>query len=398
MKIFSRQLLSTTLIAGILFFASTVNAEVKTYTGTDEYIMSEFETLDIAKQRAKQKAERNAQEKAGVYIHSYSETKDMELVTDEIISITCGIMSVVDVKYEMTPLEDVNGFAIRATVTANIETDDINKWLEKGAQEKSDIVAQNKELQKTVNDQNATIEKLKEQVKILKAGGKLNGKHEREKFTQEFAAEDKVFLANQKLEEAQKKFFAHDFNAVIKLCDEAIKLNPNSSLAYGKRGAAYSVTNQIERSLADLNKAIELDSTNADNYNNRGATFGNMKNFNAAVADFTKAIELDPKNAMAYNNRGGTLRYLGNVQQGLQDLSRAIELNPKLDIAYYNRAFCYISAGDLNNAISDMDKFISLRSNFAQAYYVRGQCYQMKGELAKAQADYAKAQQLGFKG
>ena len=386
------------LTAGLMFTTATADAEVKTYTGTDEYIMSEFETLDIAKQRAKQKAERNAQEKAGVYIHSYSETKDMELVADEIVSITCGIMSVVDVKYEMTPLEDVNGFAIRATVTANIETDDVNKWLEKGAQERSDIVAQNKELQKVVDEQNATIEKLKSEVATLKAGGKLENKSEREKFTQEFATEDKIFLANQKLEEAQKKFFAHDFPAVIKLCTEALELNPNSALAYGKRGASYCVMNRLELALADLNRAIELDPTNADAYNNRGATFGNMKNFNAAVADFTKAIELDPKNAMAYNNRGGTLRYLGNVQQGLQDLTRAIELNPKLDIAYYNRAFCYISAGDVTNAISDLDKIIALKPNFAQAYYVRGQCYQMKGELSKAQADFAKAQQLGFRG
>lgn len=393
-----KKFLAALLTAGLMFTTSTVNAELKTYTGTDEYIMSEFETIDIAKQRARQKAERNAQEKAGVYIHSFSETKDMELVTDEIVSITCGIMSVTDVKYDVQSLDDVNGFAIRATVTAQIETDDVNKWLEKGAQERSDIVAQNKELQRAVDEQNATIEKLKAQVAKLKAGGKLKGKREREKVTQEFAAEDKIFLANQKLEDAQKKFFAHDFNAVIKLCDEAIELNPNSSIAYGKRGAAYSVTNQTERALADLNKAIELDPTNADAYNNRGATFGNMKNFNAAVDDFNKALELDPTNAMAYNNRGGTLRYLGNVQQGLQDLTRAIELNPKLDIAYYNRAFCYISAGDMTNAVADLDKFIALRPNFAQAYFVRGQCHQMKGELSKAQADFAKAKQLGFNG
>ncbi|MBR2518813.1 MAG: tetratricopeptide repeat protein [Selenomonadaceae bacterium] len=393
-----KKFFATLLTAGLIFTTSTVNAELKTYTGTDEYIMSEFETLDIAKQRAKQKAERNAQEKAGVYIHSYSETKDMELVTDEIVSITCGIMSVTDVKYDVTPLTDVNGFAIRATVTAQIETDDVNKWLEKGSQERSDIVAQNKELQKAVAEQNATIENLKAQIAQLKADGKINGEGEREKFTQEFEIEDKVFLANQKLEEAQKKFFAHDFPAVIKLCSEALELNPNSSIAYGKRGAAYSVTNQAQLALADLNKAIELDPTNADAYNNRGATYGNMKNFNAAIADFNKALELNPNNAMAYNNRGGTLRYLGNVPQGLQDLTRAIELNPKLDIAYYNRAFCYISAGNMNNAISDMDKFIELRPNFAQAYFVRGQCYQMKGEFSKAQADFAKARELGYNG
>ena len=65
-----KKFLAALLTAGLMFTTSTVNAELKTYTGTDEYVMSEFETIDIAKQRAKQKAERNAQEKAGVYINS----------------------------------------------------------------------------------------------------------------------------------------------------------------------------------------------------------------------------------------------------------------------------------------------------------------------------------------
>ena len=93
-----KKFLVAALIAGSLFTMPTANAEIKTYEGSDEYFMNEFETMDIAKQRAKQKAERVAQENAGVYISSYSETKDMELVKDEVISIACGILSVVDVK------------------------------------------------------------------------------------------------------------------------------------------------------------------------------------------------------------------------------------------------------------------------------------------------------------
>ena len=393
-----RKLLATTLIAGSLFSASTVNAEVKTYTGSDEYVMSEFETIDIAKQRARQKAERNAQEQAGVYISSYSETRDMELVSDEIVTIACGIMSVVDVKYDVQPLADVNGFVIRATVTANIDTDDVNKWLSKGAQEKSDIVAQNKDLQRAVDEQSAMIEKLKSQIAQLKADGKLDNQNARDKVTAEFAAEDKIFQANLKLEEAQKKFFDHDFQAVIKLCDEALTLDPKSAIAYGKRGAAYGVINQPQKSIADLTKAIELDPKNADNYNNRGASYGNTKNFTAAVDDFSKAIELDPKNAMAYNNRGSTLRFLGNVQQGLQDLNKAVELNPKLDIAYFNRGFCYVAMSDAQHAIADFSKAIELRPNFAQAYYARGMCYRAVGNATQAQADLNKARELGFNG
>lgn len=393
-----RKFLAAGLIAGSLFVMPNANAEVKTYEGIDEYIMNEFETIDIAKQRARQKAERNAQEKAGVYISSYSATKNLELVEDEIFSIACGIMSVIDVKYDVTPLADVNGFSIRATVKANIETDDVNKWLEKGAQEKSAIVMQNKDLQKAVADQDATINKLKEQIRRLTAEGKLNGKREREKITQEVAAEDKIFLANQKLEEAQKNFYNHNFNASIKLCDEAIKLNPNSSRAYSGRGGAYGILNNFQQSIKDCTKAVELDPTNAMAYNNRGASYGNLQNYNAAIPDFTKAIELDPNFAMAYNNRGSTLRYIGNVQQGLQDLNKAIELDPKIDIAYVNRAFCYVAMNDAQRAIADLDKAIELNPKFAAAYYVRGNCYQHLGNQSQAQADFAKARELGYTG
>ena len=49
-----RKLLATALVAGSLFVNTPVDAEIRTYEGTDEYIMSEFETIDVAKQRAKQ--------------------------------------------------------------------------------------------------------------------------------------------------------------------------------------------------------------------------------------------------------------------------------------------------------------------------------------------------------
>lgn len=385
------------LMTGLLI-ASTANAEIKTYTGTDEYIMSEFETIDIAKQRAKQKAERAAQEQAGVYISSYSEMKNLELVKDEIVSIACGILSVQDVKYDVKPLENVNGFLIRATVTANIDSDDVNKWLDKGAMERSAIVSRNKELQAAVAEQNATIEKLKAQIEKLKTDGKLSGKRERDKVTQEIAAEDKIFQANQKLAEAEKNFYNRNFEASIKLCDEAIKLDPKSARAYGGRGGAYGVLNQPQQAIADCTKAIELDPKYAMAYNNRGAAYGNLQNYQAALADFNKAIELDPTNAMAYNNRGSTLRVLGNVQQGLQDLNRAIELEKRVDFFYVNRGFCYVALNDAPNAIENFSKAIELNPNFAHAYFARGRCYQALGNFQQAQADLIKAQSLGFRG
>jgi len=358
-----KKFLASLLVAGSLFAMPTVNAEIKTYEGTDEYIMSEFETIDIAKQRAKQKAARNAQEKAGVFINSFSKTRDMELVEDEVIAITCGILSVVDVKYDVKPLDDANGFSIRATVKANIETNDVNKWLEKSAREKSTIVIQNKELQKAVADQDAMINKLQEQIKKLKAEGKLNGKREREKITQEIAAEDKIFLANQKLDEAQKNFYDKDYKNAIKLCDESIKIQPTAR-AYCGRGGAYGV----------------------------------LKNFDKTVKDCTQAIRLNPKYAMAYTNRAAAFASLQNYEQAMEDINMAIECDPTLALAYNNRGAMYLMAGDIQAAFTDANKAIEFDPKLDLPYMIRGTCYQMMGNMVQAQADFNKAKQLGYKG
>ena len=380
-----------------LLVSSTAAAEVRTYEGSDEYVMSEFETMDIAKQRAKQKAERIAQEQAGVYISTYSETKNFELVQDEIISIACGILSVVDVKYNVTPLDDANGFLIRATVKANIETNDVNKYLEKSAQEKSTIVNQNKDLQKAIKEQDATITKLKAQIDKLKKEGKLSGKREREKITQEISAEDKIFQANRKFEEAQKSFFNRDYEAAVKLCDESIKIYPTAKVYCG-RGNAYGTLGNFQQTIADCTEAIKLDANYAMAYNDRGTAYGVLGNHQQALADFNKAIELEAHFALAYNNRGATLRTLGNLQQGLQDLNKAIELEPRVDFFYFNRGLCYVGMNDAPNAIENFSKAIELNPNFAQAYVARGYCYRAIGDMQKMQADFAKAQALGYKG
>ena len=393
-----KKFLAAALIASSLFSMPIANAEIKTYEGTDEYVMSEFETMDIAKQRAKQKAERNAQEQAGVYISSYSSMKDFELVQDEIVSIACGILSVIDVKYDVKPLDNANGFLIRATVKANINTDDVNKFLNKSAQEKSTIVMQNKELQAAIAEQDATIEKLKAQIETLKTEGKLNGKREREKITKEVADEDKIFQANLKFEEAQKNFYNQNYESVIKLCNEAIKLNPKSARAYGGRGAAYGALNQLQKAIADCTKAIELDQNYAMAYNNRGTSYGKLGDFQQALTDFNKAIELDPTLALAYNNRGGILLSFNNSAQALADLNKAIELNPKLDLAYANLGMYYLSAKNFSVAVANFDKAIKLNPKLAAAYYFRGVSYQSMGQFAKAQADFAKAQELGYQG
>ncbi len=63
-----KKLLAELLIVAGLLTASVVHAEVRNYTGVGEYYMSDFETPNVAQQRAKQRAEQHACEQAGVYV------------------------------------------------------------------------------------------------------------------------------------------------------------------------------------------------------------------------------------------------------------------------------------------------------------------------------------------
>ena len=287
------------LVAFIIFaniFASNVHAEIKTYTGVGEYVMSDFENPDVAKQRAKARALQNAQEQAGVFVSSYTKIINHVVKEDEIITIASSVLKEIDVDFEREFLQGDDGILYRATVKATIDTDDINKWLEKSSEQRAQLVAQVTELQKANAEQDKQIAELKNQIANVKTQA------DKEKLTQEFSAEDKIFLSNKKLEEAGRFFEKDDYNSAINLCNQAIELNPNNEFAYILRGAFYEIFQNYQQAISDYNQAIKLNPNFAEAYNNRGVAYSDLKNYSQTISDFTQAIKLSPNAAYAYNN------------------------------------------------------------------------------------------------
>ena len=114
------------LVANI--FAANVHAEIKTYTGEGFFEVVD-ETLDVAKEKAKIDAERNIAEQIYVYVESQTEVKNSALTHDEIILMTESLMKVLEVKYKIEPAEE-GEFIVRAIVTAEVDTDEIDKLME----------------------------------------------------------------------------------------------------------------------------------------------------------------------------------------------------------------------------------------------------------------------------
>ena len=422
---FFRRTLLTLLTVSIMLFASVTHAEI--YTGEGSYIMSEGENLGVAKERAKADAMRNAAEKAGTYVKSYSRARNFELEEDIIETMTANILKLVENPhfYPIETVDNLEGVMIRVTVKVKIDDSDINSWLNKSEQEKSLLVAQMENLRKANAEQERQIAELKRQLT------KSNKKEEKERITQEFANEDKIFLSNQKVEEAFKLYNKYDSSGYINLLNEAIQLNPNNDIAYNNRGVAYAELGryeqaiqdfnkaiqlnpnydatayanrglayhdlgQNERAIQDLNKAISINPNDGAAYNGRGLAYSGLEQYERAIQDYNKAIQLNPNDDMAYNNRGGAYRHLKQYDRAIQDYSKSIELDPNDYGAYYNRGWIYGSIGQYSKGILDATKAIQLNPNHFNSYVVRSFCYQQLGEMAKARADLAKAKELGY--
>lgn len=366
-KIFRRMAAAILIVAGI-FTANVVHAEIQTYTGVGEYYMSDFETFDVAQQRAKQRAEQNACEMAGVYVENNLEVVNAQVTKDEIITMTSGILKVSDVQYHREHFGN-NTTLIRATITAQIDSDDVLKWLNKDSRERSTLEQQYAEIRKAYAEQEQQIAELKRQL----AGA--NTQNDAEQIAQKIADEDKIFLSNQKVDEAWKIYERGDYSGAAKLYDEAIDLNPDNALAYYRRGTAYEISGQYENAILDLNRAIELNPDDDAAYINRGNAYSSLGQYDRAIADYTETIRRNPNSSWSYNNRGNAYSNLGQHEQAIADYTKAIELNPNFTDAYYNRALAYARIGNLSTAIDDAVKALQLNPNYTYARQLLEICY-----------------------
>ena len=106
----------TAIVATLFLLTAVTHAEVKVYDGEGTYVMSEGENLGVAKERAKADAMRNACEKAGTYVKSYSRSINNELAEDVIETITANIVKLVEEPH-FFPLEEVDNLGSKSKST-----------------------------------------------------------------------------------------------------------------------------------------------------------------------------------------------------------------------------------------------------------------------------------------
>lgn len=385
---FTLKRMITTFICMLVMLgnAQVSQAEVRTYEGVGEYIMSDFETPDIAKQRAKARAEQHVAEQAGVYVKSYTRTVNHTLVEDEIVAIANMIIKIVDVQYTTNPTSEAGGtLQIVARIRATVDSERIDQWLKRDQSKIWELVERNKQLQ-------ADKAKLDEELTELRQKlTKVTNVQEKQNLEKKMVSTDSKFLANQKIKEGWRLYNDGKYIEAVAMFSQAVVVDENSSVAYYSRGVAYDSQGNYIQAIEDYTKAIAINPNYEDAYNNRGVTYSRQGNYTQAIADFNKSILLNPKNFEVYYNRGMVYDKQGNYTQAIDDFNKSIMINPNFFGVYNNRGNVHSRQGDYTQAITDYNKAIDINPNDAYVYNNRGVAYVKQGNYSQAILDFNKA-------
>lgn len=135
-----------------------------------------------------------------------------------------------------------------------------------------------------------------------------------------------------------------------------------------QRAVAYSMLQNYDAAIADLDTYIGLDSTSSLGYWHRAVCQVLMNGYKAstgtdiklqeagAQADFSKAIALQRHNAYLYFDRANLYASQGAYDKAIAYYSLAIKNDARLAEAYYNRGMAYLKQNDRSRGIKDLSK------------------------------------------
>lgn len=143
--------------------------------------------------------------------------------------------------------------------------------------------------------------------------------------------------AQKKFDEGMADFVDHNYGRSIEHLSQAIELDPEFTLAFKSRGAAYLRSDKADAAIADFNTVIEMDPANARAYHLRGLAYEKTGDREKAMSDFNKALELKSDYGAVYYSRANLNTKMGRTDQATEDIRMVTHLT-EVNIETYSNA------------------------------------------------------------
>ena len=337
------KLLKILILLILIVNVSTAHAEVKTFTAVGEYTMSDYESPDIAEQRALDYARRSAAEQAGVYLENYSRSKTFKLVEDEIKTVASDNIEIIDKKVTRKTLPPNDVIYFRVEITASVDTGYIDGVLKKKHEDRQKAIRAYEDLKKKQEEMDKHIAELKEKI------AKIEAELPDEEISEEQDRRDREFQSMQKVYAVEDWLIEGKENQIAAL-HEAIKLNPKNDRVYcyfSGNNLYTSDSNTSKLAFRDAHKALVLN-PNFYNYFSGAIAASYNAQFVAKNREefeniqpkirklFTKCLELKPNDLESLYWRADSYKWDKEYNfhlspEAIEDYIHVIELSPNFN-------------------------------------------------------------------
>lgn len=345
------------LIFFIAFHDESYSSAIEEIHASAQYILGDNDSKLDGRRLALMEAKRNALEKAGTYIESFTEVKNFQLTQDQIRSYTAGILEVKETGEKWDKLGD--NLAVTLIVKVKVDKNVVAKQLaairknSEAAQELEEARVKIKEYEKKITEMNRELQ-----------------------------------LAKKPMVHSEKK------PQKIQQQIENIKVTRNQMLT----------KIEVETLLAKARVSL-AGSEDKDKVHIQGST--SAANINRARLFLQEALNLEPENPEVVVSLAAISLEEKDYQRAEMLYQKVSNIDPSLAIAAYGLGLVYFNKGNLSEAEKKFKNAISLaqqggseqigvkqQTMKATSHFMLGQIYFMNGDLYGAELEACEAVRL----
>jgi eukaryotic-like serine/threonine-protein kinase len=183
-------------------------------------------------------------------------------------------------------------------------------------------------------------------------------------------------------------------DSAIRAFQQAVRLDPNYTLAYAGLGDAYwrkyrdeKDPRWVQSSRESCEQALRLDDKLAAAHECLGTLYTGTGRYEDAVPEFERALHSEPTNDDAYRGLARAYERLGKLSQAEKTYQQAIELRPHYWATYSWLGAFYYNRTRYHEAAEMFSKVISIAPNSFRGYYNLGGTNIAEGRYADAIAN-----------
>ncbi|MEP6925783.1 MAG: tetratricopeptide repeat protein, partial [Pyrinomonadaceae bacterium] len=225
-----------------------------------------------------------------------------------------------------------------------------------------------------------------------------------ERLTKHYTDNNQAYEAYLKGRYLWNKRTVDSLHKALAYFQEAIRLDPNYSLAYVGLADTYTLLSfftlmapneAFPKARAAAEKALAIDNTLAEAY----TALGQVKSFyewdwNGAEEEFQKGISLDPNYPLLHHWRSLNLMAMGRSNEARAAMQRALELDPLLIIANVNLGRIDYYEERYDEAIKQYQRALELDDNFMRTHLRLSLAYTRQGLYQDALNESQKARAI----